>query len=134
MRLQVLPSEFTPNNKQAKSRLIVAWLITPNPLKRKGALEQPSNITRDYAPLPVNTSPQKDAGSVASQRSASPHNQRYVKWLHGLSCPLRCAVPYSLVFLECPPTHKVSQSALQPAQKSRAVFRPPFVCLYPLKD
>jgi len=33
MRLQVLPSEFTPNNKQAKSRLIVAWLITPNPLK-----------------------------------------------------------------------------------------------------
>jgi len=43
MRLQVLRSEFTPNNKQAKSRLIVAWLITPNPLKRKGALEQPSS-------------------------------------------------------------------------------------------
>ncbi|RUM93978.1 MAG: hypothetical protein DSZ28_05635 [Thiothrix sp.] len=47
--MQVLRGEFTHSNKQAKSCLIVTELITPNPLKRKGALEQPSNITRDYA-------------------------------------------------------------------------------------
>jgi hypothetical protein len=38
-----ITSKFTHSNKQAKSRLIVTELITPNPLKRKGALEQPSS-------------------------------------------------------------------------------------------
>jgi hypothetical protein len=37
------------------------------PIPLKGGFRRPSNITRDYAQL-------------KSKLSASPHNQRYVKW------------------------------------------------------
>ena len=98
MRLQVLRVKFTHSNKQAKNRLIVTELITPNPLKGAlsghQALKGQHNAGLCAIACQHKPATARAAGSVANQRFASPHNQRYVKWPLGLSCPIKCAVPY----------------------------------------
>jgi len=51
--------------------------LSDHPPSPSRGLWRPSNITRDYAPLSVCTLPRASVGA-ACQRSATPHNQRYV--------------------------------------------------------